>query len=81
MTKLFMLISQLVLLHFFKSVINIFNFFQVEIENPDLEKFPFFSNAPYSECILEEGELLFIPKKWWHYVKSLSLSFSVSFWW
>lgn len=33
------------------------------------------------DCILEEGEMLYIPPKWWHYVRSLTMSFSVSFWW
>ncbi|KAG5982114.1 hypothetical protein E4U55_002274 [Claviceps digitariae] len=35
----------------------------------------------YWECILEEGDTLLIPMGWWHYVRSLSVSFSVSFWW
>ena len=55
--------------------------FKVDIENPDLERFPLFAKAPYLECILNEGEMLYIPEKCWHYVRSLSLSFSVSFWW
>lgn len=38
-------------------------------------------NIPYIECILKSGEMLFIPKAWWHYVQSFSISFSVSFWW
>jgi len=33
------------------------------------------------DCILEEGEMLYIPPKWWHYVRSLTMSLSVSFWW
>jgi hypothetical protein len=37
--------------------------------------------AEYVECVLKEGELLFIPAGWWHYVRSLEASFSVSFWW
>jgi hypothetical protein len=37
--------------------------------------------ARYFECILEPGEMLYIPIGWWHYVRSLSTSFSVSFWW
>ncbi|TRZ04301.1 hypothetical protein DNTS_003241 [Danionella cerebrum] len=49
--------------------------------NPDLEKFPAFSQAPYQECVLGPGDVLFIPLKHWHYVRSLELSFSVSFWW
>lgn len=35
----------------------------------------------YWECILGPGDTLLIPLGWWHYVRSLSVSFSVSFWW
>ncbi|KAI9710623.1 MAG: hypothetical protein M1812_007388 [Candelaria pacifica] len=44
-------------------------------------KFPLFREAEYFDCILDEGECLYIPVGWWHYVRSLSVSFSVSFWW
>ncbi|XP_068123312.1 bifunctional peptidase and arginyl-hydroxylase JMJD5 isoform X2 [Hyperolius riggenbachi] len=54
---------------------------QVDIENPDLGRFPEFKQAAYQECILRPGQILFIPVKWWHYVRSLDISFSVSFWW
>ncbi|XP_062579825.1 lysine-specific demethylase 8-like [Saccostrea cucullata] len=54
---------------------------QVDIENPDYVQFPLFKDACYSECILKPGEMLYIPKEYWHFVKSLSVSFSVSFWW
>ncbi|KAM9345819.1 lysine-specific demethylase 8 [Symphorus nematophorus] len=54
---------------------------QVEVENPDAERFPEFAKAPYLECVLKPGEVLFIPVRHWHYVRSLELSFSVSFWW
>lgn len=43
-------------------------------------EFPLFSEAKFVDCILEEGECLYIPVGWWHYVRSLSVSFSVSFW-
>ena len=46
-----------------------------------LERFPDFLEAEYVEGVLGEGECLFIPRGWWHYVRSLSASFSVSFWW
>lgn len=54
---------------------------QVEVENPDLARFPEFAKAPYLECVLQPGDVLFIPVRHWHYVRSLELSFSVSFWW
>jgi lysine-specific demethylase 8 len=44
------------------------------------EMFPLFREAEFVDCILEEGECLYIPVGWWHYVRSLSVSFSVSFW-
>jgi hypothetical protein len=44
------------------------------------EKFPLWRDAEYVDCVLEEGECLYIPVGWWHYVRSLSVSFSVSFW-
>lgn len=45
------------------------------------DRFPDFEKGDYVEGILSEGQCLFIPKGWWHYVRSLSPSFSVSFWW
>ncbi|KXL42625.1 hypothetical protein M433DRAFT_140082 [Acidomyces richmondensis BFW] len=44
-------------------------------------KYPLFATATYQEAILAPGECLYIPLGWWHYVESLSTSFSVSFWW
>lgn len=42
---------------------------------------PLFVTASYQEVILEPGQCLYIPVGWWHYVESLTISFSVSFWW
>lgn len=44
------------------------------------EQFPGFKQAKYIEAVLGPGECLYLPPGWWHYVKSLSPSFSVSFW-
>ncbi|KAM9093990.1 bifunctional peptidase and arginyl-hydroxylase JMJD5 isoform 2-T3 [Sarcophilus harrisii] len=54
---------------------------QVDVENPNLSKFPKFTEASYQSCILNPGQILFIPVKYWHYVRALDISFSVSFWW
>ncbi|QDS67910.1 hypothetical protein FKW77_008437 [Venturia effusa] len=45
------------------------------------DEFPLFPDAEYVEEVLGPGEALFIPRGWWHYVESLSVSCSVSFWW
>lgn len=45
------------------------------------DEFPEFKDAKYVEEILGPGEALYIPRGWWHYVESLSVSCSVSFWW
>ncbi|KAL0483577.1 lysine-specific demethylase [Acrasis kona] len=42
--------------------------------------YPLFKEAEYMECVLTQGEMLYIPKLFWHYVESLSVSFSVSYW-
>jgi hypothetical protein len=54
---------------------------QVDLDNIDLNEFPTVESLEFIDCILVEGDLLYIPPKWWHYVRSLPTSFSVSFWW
>lgn len=53
----------------------------IDAENLDLDKFPLVSKVKFYELTLYKGEMLYIPPKWWHYVRSLEKSFSVSFWW
>jgi hypothetical protein len=43
-------------------------------------QFPDFRSAPYLEAVLGPGELLYLPIGWWHHIRSLTPSFSVSFW-
>ncbi|KAB1211926.1 Lysine-specific demethylase 8 [Morella rubra] len=54
---------------------------QVDLDNIDERLFPKVHDLEFQDCILEEGEMLYIPPKWWHFVRSLTTSFSVSFWW
>ncbi|RAO67856.1 uncharacterized protein BHQ10_003868 [Talaromyces amestolkiae] len=42
---------------------------------------PGFLEADYVETVLKEGECLYIPVGWWHYVRGLKAGISVSFWW
>lgn len=50
----------------------------VDINNYDESKHPKFKDVDFFSTILEPGDVLFIPKKWWHYVKSLDTSISIS---
>lgn len=54
----------------------------VRVEGPQepLDAFPAFADAEYVEGILAPGDMLFIPKSVWHYVRSLTTSVSISFW-
>ena len=52
---------------------------QVDMDSADA--FQSIAHLPFKECVLGPGQMLYIPPKWMHYVKSLSVSFSVSFWW
>jgi hypothetical protein len=47
------------------------------------KKYPlFFKDAPTRmECLLHPGDLLYIPKKWWHHVRSIDTAASVNVWW
>ena len=54
-------------------------FSSVDCENPDIERYPEFRNAQVLNVNLEAGEVLFIPVGWWHQVRSLQASMTVSF--
>lgn len=54
---------------------------QVDPRQPDLDKYPKYKSSKPYYCRLKPGQMLYIPPKWWHFVESLSISFSVSFWW
>lgn len=62
---------------------NQYNTSGVDIENPDHGQFPNFkalAPTPF-ECILGPSDALFIPKRWWHHVRSLEMSVSANVWW
>jgi hypothetical protein len=48
---------------------------------PDYDAFPLLRQAAPLECLLEPGDVLYMPPYWWHQVHSLDLSISVNFWW
>jgi len=52
----------------------------VDPEAPDFEKFPLARQATMIECIVNPGELLYVPAGWYHQVRALTFSLSSNRW-
>lgn len=52
---------------------------EIDLEDVDYARFPLYRGVEPYEIILQPGEMLFIPVGWWHHVKALDVSVSVSF--
>lgn len=50
------------------------------IRDVDQKAFPRYSASTLTQVNLSPGDLVFIPKLWWHQVCYVDLSFSVSYW-
>jgi len=50
----------------------------IDIGNPDFNRYPRLKDVTGYECILEEGDTLFIPSGWWHYIYYIDGGFSLS---
>ena len=46
-----------------------------------ISDFPNYTHVVSQDCVLQPGEMLYIPPGFWHYVVAESFSISVSFWW
>jgi dTDP-4-dehydrorhamnose 3,5-epimerase-like enzyme len=44
---------------------------EIDFKNIDYEKFPKFKEAKVNTYILEKGDCILIPKRWWHCVENL----------
>jgi len=53
---------------------------EIDAECIDDAKFPLATQAEFTHAVLEPGQMLYIPAGHWHYIRSLDISFSVSFW-
>ncbi|ACM29251.1 cupin-like domain-containing protein [Rhizobium rhizogenes] len=51
---------------------------EADFDNLALDKFPLLRNAHIMEFTLHPGEFLFIPVGWWHFVKSLDTTITVT---
>lgn len=50
----------------------------VNVEEPDWNRTPLFKNATRLEAVLKPGDVIFVPQFWRHYVRSLSPSISLN---
>ncbi|XP_042350020.1 HSPB1-associated protein 1 homolog [Plectropomus leopardus] len=56
-------------------------FSQVDVLHPDLRRFPKFKGARMHTVTLQPGQVLYVPRHWWHYVDSVDpLTVSVNSW-
>ena len=54
---------------------------RVDPEVPDYKRFPRLRRAHPRCLLLGPGEILYIPRRWWHHVRTLETSISASYWW
>ncbi|XP_061465093.1 HSPB1-associated protein 1 isoform X2 [Rhineura floridana] len=56
-------------------------FSRVNVINPDLKSCPQFTKAKAHVVTLEPGQVLFVPRHWWHYVESIDpITVSINSW-
>ncbi|MGK5049170.1 cupin-like domain-containing protein [Janthinobacterium sp. GB4P2] len=49
-------------------------------ETPDFERFPLARQATMIECLVEPGDMLYVPAGWYHQVRALTFSLSSNRW-
>lgn len=56
------------------------NFSPVDVDKPDVERFPLLRDATSISCELHPGDSLYIPAGCWHWVRAMTSSISVNHW-
>lgn len=54
---------------------------RVDIEEPDFALFPKLRSVETLVADLNAGDAIYIPRRWWHHVRTLDLTVSVNYWW
>ena len=54
---------------------------QVDIEHPDVERFPRLADVRPLVAELDPGDTVYIPRRWWHHGRTVKLSLSTNHWW
>ena len=53
----------------------------LDIDNPDIDAYPRFSQAQRLECVMHPGDVLFMPALWFHNVTSIDYGVAVNTFW
>lgn len=51
----------------------------VDLDHVDEERFPQFKDVRVIDVVIAPGDLLFLPVGWWHYVRGLDISITMTF--
>ena len=54
---------------------------RVDIEDPDFVNFPQLKRVETLVTELQAGDAIYIPRRWWHHVRTLETAVSVNYWW
>jgi hypothetical protein len=54
-------------------------FSPIDLDRPDLARYPLFAQVTVLDVVVEPGETIFLPLAWWHHVESLDVGLSFSF--
>jgi hypothetical protein len=57
------------------------NYSRADGERPDYQRFPRLQRVMRWSATLAPGEMLYIPRRWWHQARSVDVSISMNFWW
>jgi hypothetical protein len=51
----------------------------VDIEAPDLDRFPLYAHAKPIDLVVRAGEILFVPSGWFHHVNTIELCLNIAY--
>ena len=53
---------------------------QVDVDAPDLKRYPKYARVKVWTCELRAGDALYIPRGWWHHLSTQDVSISINCW-
>ena len=53
---------------------------RTDVERPDFTRFPKMRALEPLVVELEPGDAIYIPRRWWHHVRTLEISAAINYW-